>query len=327
MTATPSVTVVIPTRDRLELVQQSVRSVLCQTRPVNQILIIDDGSESADATGLLTLPRMSPIIELVRNDRPRGPATARNVGLERAHSDHVLFLDDDDLIHPRLVEDGLTVLTHHPEVDVVVFQYECILTPESVEEGHSPLPLANLACRPIDSPRLADRGNPVPQAVLEQNPVSAFLRFLIPIHSCFSRRSAIGNTRFPETLTQGEDTYFWIALAASGRRFGFDSRLYAYVRRHAGNLTRSRARYMWEIQGCYEKLLADGLLSSPEDAYLAHLKLLWFKLLTRRSGRRRHLAYVLRSPALFARELKFWAANACSRSFARWHRQPVADAD
>jgi hypothetical protein len=136
----------------------------------------------------------------------------------------------------------------------------------------------------------------------------------MPIQSCFVRRSAVGDARFPESLTQGEDTYFWISLAAAGRRFLLDERVYAVVRRHPGNTTGSWTRYVHEIQACYEKLLEDRLLAAPDDAYLAHLKLLWFKGLTHPRGGLRHLGHALGSPALLIREIVFWAANLGART-------------
>jgi glycosyltransferase involved in cell wall biosynthesis len=309
-----SVSVVIPTRDRPEMVEDAVRSVLSQTRPVDQIVVVDNGSEQAHSAVRSILAQLSPRIDVVRGDPPGGPAAARNIGLARASGEYIVFLDDDDLIHPCLVEEGLSVFAHSPELDAVVFMYECFHTPTAYEWCTTLRPPGMLPPPANQVRGLEDGMNPVPPAVLERSPVSAFLRFLIPINSCLIRRSAIGETRFPSSLPQGEDTYFWIALAAAGRRFRRDERTYAYVRRHPGNITRSRSRYRREIQACYEKLLADGLLRAPEDAYLAHLKLLWFRLLTGRSGWWNNLSQVLRAPVLFGRELVFWVGNLGART-------------
>ena len=307
------VSVIIPTRDRPELAEAAVRSVLLQTRPVEQIVLVDDGTVPGLAGKLEAVRALAPTVELVRRPVARGPAAARNVGLDHARGDFLLFLDDDDLIHPRFVEDGLARLAACPSADILVFLYECIFTPSSLDASY-PVALlfdyAHLASHPL---RLADTGNAVPRSILEQRPVSAFLRYLIPVQSCLVRRAAIGELRFPETLRQGEDTYFWIALAAAGRRFMLDERVYAFVRRHAGNTTRSWERYMVEIQACYERLLADDLLPAPDDVFLAHLKLLWFKSRTRQPGRWSHVAHVAGSPTLLAREVGFWAANLRAR--------------
>jgi len=313
---TASVSVVIPTRDRPEMVEEAVRSVLAQTVPVEQIVVVDNGPEDSHLVVRSTVAPLSPVIEVLRGDPPGGPAAARNIGLAQASGKYVLFLDDDDLIHPCLVEEGLREFGDSSELDAVVFMYECFHTPTGHDWCTTLSPPGLFSPRSVHGRVLEDGVNPVPSAVLERSPVSAFLRFLIPINSCLVRRSAIGTARFPSSLRQGEDTCFWITLAAAGCRFHLNEHTYAYVRRHAGNITRSRARDRREIQACYERLLADDLLRAPEDAYLAHLKLLWFKLATGRWGWGENLAHVLRSPRLFLRELVFWMRNLGARTLA-----------
>lgn len=310
MSASPRVSVVIPTRDRPRLLAAAVESVLLQSRPVEQILIVDDGAGGGGVPR--ELATASPAIEIVRARSPGGTAASRNLGLERCSGTHVLFLDDDDLVHPRFCEAALEAFAARPDADVVTFRYECFFEPRSLG-GDLPVALLfdyrTLAEHPLE--RLGT-GNPAPLDVLEARPVSSFLRFLIPVHASLARRDAIGETRFSESLSQGEDTHFWISLAAAGRRFAALPEVYAYVRRHPGNTTRSRRRYAREIQACYEALLAEGLLRAREDAFLAHLKLLWFRAATGvRFGE--HLRAVASSPDLLVREVAFWAANLRSR--------------
>jgi len=309
------VTVVVPTRDRPALLEAALRSVVLQTHPVDQILVVDDGSREPVSSG--ALGRISPSIELIRRETSRGVSAARNAGLDRARGDVVVFLDDDDLIHPRLVEEALTVLEAQPAAGAVVFLYKSFSDENPLGESETQadalpsLPEGIAAgSTPFVAPRITD--NPVPRGTLEARPVSAFLRYLIPVQSCVIRRKAIGDLRFPETLRQGEDTHFWIAVAAAGCRFAFDPRIRAYVRRHEGNVTRSRARYVREIQACYSTLLADSLLTAPDDVFLAHLKLAWFQVSTGRGGWR-HLFHVVLSPRHLASETAFWLANLLRR--------------
>lgn len=292
------VSVIIPTRNRPEFLGAAVQSVVQKTCPVAQIIVVDDASETPEAISALNgLPNC---VEIVRQPAQGGPAAARNAGLELARGDFLLFLDDDDLIHPKFVEDGLAVLRSRPDADAVFFLYDCIFTPAG--SGDRRAVMRSAEWTHVDA-------NPVPQTILEQSPATAFIRFLVPVNSCLIRKTAIGSARFPESLRQGEDTYFWIWLAAHGRRFAFDGRAYALVRRHPGNTTRSRARYVEEIQSCYEKLLEEGLLTNPDDVFLAHFKLLWFKCMTHRPGRLRHLRFVLCSPLHLVREIGFWLGN------------------
>src|SRR5690606_21970334 len=112
--------------------------------------------------------------------------------------DYVLFLDDDDLIHPRLIEDGIATLQQLPSSDVLVFQYENLVAP-ALLSNRSRL---ELGLRRIGIVGLSDDTNSPTREILEQRPGSAFLRFLIPIHSCLVRRAAIDRLGFPPELPQ-----------------------------------------------------------------------------------------------------------------------------
>jgi glycosyltransferase involved in cell wall biosynthesis len=305
------VSVIIPTRNRPALLRAALGSLLQQSRPVDQIIVVDDASDSAE--GIPAALAMSPVIEVVREERNRGVSAARNHGLDRARGDYLMFLDDDDLVAPRFVEQGRAVLAANPSADGVFFRYRTIASAESCDGSADLPPLPEQATRASLLVALLSKENPVHRATLEGRPVTAFLRYLIPINSGFLRRSAVGAARFPESLRQGEDTCFWISLAAAGRRFVLDEHAYAVVRRHEGNATRSPTRYLSEIQPCYERLLCEGLLAASDDVFLAHLKLLWFKTLTGGKGAGRHLQQVVASPRLLAAELRFWTANLSSR--------------
>jgi glycosyltransferase involved in cell wall biosynthesis len=299
------VSVIIPTRNRPSLLREAIASVLGQTRPVEQIIVVDDASDAPD--WLPDIQGLAPSIEIVRQPRHGGVSAARNAGLDRARGKYLVFLDDDDLLEPHMVERGVSVLDGQRQSSGVFFRHQTVVLQD---------PASPPSCRRVGGSRpgahMANAENPVPRLTLAERPVTAFLRYLIPIHSGLIRRAAVADARFPEDLRQGEVPYVWISLAAAGRRFVLDEHAYAIVRRHAQNTTRSRSRYVVDIQPCYERLLADGLLAAADDAYLAHLKLLCFKTMTRhRVGP--HLAHVSRAPHRLAAELGFWTANLTAR--------------
>jgi len=94
---TELVSVVIPTRDRWELLPRAVRSVLAQEHAELHVVVVDDGSVSpAPRDGVFADPR----VQVVRRKRSGGVAAARNAGLERARGGWVAFLDDDDIWAP-----------------------------------------------------------------------------------------------------------------------------------------------------------------------------------------------------------------------------------
>ena len=300
------VSVIIPTRNRPTLLRAAIDSVLSQTRPADQIVVVDDASDGA--TWLPAIEALSPTIEVVRRAQRGGAAATRNEGLDWARGDYLLFLDDDDLIAPELIEKGLAVLAANADADGVFFRYRTIVSSDASND-RTPF----VAERPSLRRAIFDGEDPLARATLEHRRATAFLRHLVPVHSGFLRRSAVDEVRFLDSLRQGEDTHFWISLVAAGRRFVLDDHPYAIIRRHAGNTTRSRARHIAEIQICYERLLADGLLVDADDAYLAHFKLLLFKSLSGGKGAGRHLKHVMASPRLLAAELRLWTTNLVTR--------------
>lgn len=96
--AAPKVSVIIPTRDRSELLRRAVESVRSQSLQDWQVVVVDDGSAQPPS-----LP-MDSRITYVRNVVSRGPSGARNAGLAIAEGEYVVFLDDDDMLAPRALE-------------------------------------------------------------------------------------------------------------------------------------------------------------------------------------------------------------------------------
>ena len=88
----PRISVVIPAFNREQTVGRAIESVLAQTRPPAQILLVDDGSTDGTAA---SIARYSDRVEYVCQPNA-GASAARNDGVERATSAWVAFLDSDD---------------------------------------------------------------------------------------------------------------------------------------------------------------------------------------------------------------------------------------
>jgi glycosyltransferase involved in cell wall biosynthesis len=101
MSSTPQVTVVVPTRDRVELLEDTVRSILSQRAIDLAVVVVDDGSQEVAATAIRRLS--SSRLTVLRNPTSRGVASARNQGADHATSRWVAFCDDDDLWTPDKV--------------------------------------------------------------------------------------------------------------------------------------------------------------------------------------------------------------------------------
>ena len=101
MTERPAATVVIPTHDRVDLLPETVASVLAERTVALQVIVVDDAS--SDGTPAWLAAQDDPRLEHHRLSPGRGGSGARNVGLEHCRAEHVLFLDDDDTMEPGAV--------------------------------------------------------------------------------------------------------------------------------------------------------------------------------------------------------------------------------
>ena len=123
---TSSISVVIPAYNRAELIGETLRSLLNQTVPAAEIVVVDDGSTDStaevvesefaafsrqfaanqpSAIGHLPLPRL----RLIRQENA-GPGAARNRGLAESTGEFIHFFDSDDIAAPNKQEVQLRAL-------------------------------------------------------------------------------------------------------------------------------------------------------------------------------------------------------------------------
>lgn len=90
-----SISVVIPTHNRADIVGVAIASALHQTVDVLEVIVVDDGS--SDNTAEVVATYQSDKLRYIRNERALGSARTRNRGIEEARGDLIAFLDDDDM--------------------------------------------------------------------------------------------------------------------------------------------------------------------------------------------------------------------------------------
>ena len=99
MSSPPTVSVVIPTFNRADLVVEALGSVFAQTLDDLEAILVDDGS--TDGTAERVRERFAGESRLRVLEKPNGGASsARNRGLDVARGRYVAFLDSDDLYLP-----------------------------------------------------------------------------------------------------------------------------------------------------------------------------------------------------------------------------------
>lgn len=115
----PSFSIVIPTRNRCVLLKRTLEHLVELDYPATKIelLVVDDGSNDGTALILEGLNPPFPLRSLQCSHR--GPAAARNQGLTQANNEIVLFLDDDILVPPQLLQEHAEA--HRAAEDIVAF--------------------------------------------------------------------------------------------------------------------------------------------------------------------------------------------------------------
>ena len=116
---TPTVSAIIATHNRADLLPRAIDSVLAQTYGGYEIIIVDDCS--SDDTPAVIAGFSDSRIRSFRHDRNRGQSAAINTGIEHARGDYVGFLDDDDEWLPRKLEGQVALLDSAPPTVGLVY--------------------------------------------------------------------------------------------------------------------------------------------------------------------------------------------------------------
>jgi glycosyltransferase involved in cell wall biosynthesis len=234
-----TVGVIVPVRSPSPWLGEALESVLSQDPAPDGVLVIDDGSEPP-----LELPDVAEgRVELLRHERSRGPAAARDTGLERLGTDFVALADHDDVWESGKLAAQLAAFRLHPEADVCFGRAE-VIGPDGRATGESweELP-AGLLEPAVLGPRL-----------YELSPV--------PASSLVIRRDAIAAVGgFASPTPLASDWELLLRLVAHGSSFVFEPKARVRYRRHTGGISR-------DVAGIAESQIAIRELHAelaPED--------------------------------------------------------------
>jgi glycosyltransferase involved in cell wall biosynthesis len=185
--------VIIPLYNKSPYIRRAIDSVLAQTYPRFELIVVDDGS--TDSGPEIVRGLADPRLRLL-SQRNLGVAAARNLGLAAAVHDRVAFLDADDEWAPGFLVAGLNAYATFPDLAAVFTNFRT---------GYRRPPVLRPdrgACRLLNDYGgfcLANTG-----AGMTASTVMA------------TRQNLLAMGGFPVGRTQGEDLDTWIRLAWSG---------------------------------------------------------------------------------------------------------------
>jgi len=121
------VSAIIPVRDGAPYIASAIESVLEQTKPPAELLVIDDGSR--DETARIVSGFSSRGVRLIQQP-PKGAAAARNAGVKLARHQLLAFLDADDLWTSTKLERQCAELQSDPTLDMVFGYVRQFVSPD-----------------------------------------------------------------------------------------------------------------------------------------------------------------------------------------------------
>ncbi|MGH9960893.1 MAG: glycosyltransferase family 2 protein, partial [Pyrinomonadaceae bacterium] len=193
MSEYPFFSVVIPTYNRAAFIEATLRSVLSQSYPHYEIIVVDNCS--TDHTKQLLEPLIrSGQIHFIEHEQNYERARSRNTGMNAARGDFVTLLDSDDFMYPNNLADAADYACAHPDIKCFHNLYEF-----------------------VDSERRVLRRYPMP-SLNNQLKAIASGNFMTCIGN-FIHREIYQRYQFDTTkeLIGGEDWEFWLRVLADYR--------------------------------------------------------------------------------------------------------------
>ena len=211
-----TITVIIPAYQASKTIGRAIESVVKQSRPPEEILVVNDGSSDGLMSALQ--PYRNRVFLLSKSNG--GAASARNHGINYATGDLIAFLDADDTWEPRKLEQQWNLLTQYPEVGLIAGRF--------YEQEESGTPYESMPiCR-----RRMDR-------VIRANGSEAMeMATRIWTSTVLVRRSVLGNERFVAGLEPAEDRDLWFRIISMAPVY-LTSQLLAIQHLTPGSLSRS----------------------------------------------------------------------------------------
>ena len=227
----PKVSIIIPTHNRGDYIGDALQSIIAQTLPDWEAIVVDDGS--TDDTEVIVKSYTNSRIRYIYQEN-KGVAAARNAGLKTTWGSYIAFLDSDDLFLPNKLELQVNFLEAQPDLGLVAGGFIGIDREKRVvNEVHPWLSSATF--------ELSDWIDGCP--------------FIV--NAVLIRREWLERVDFfDENMRYVEDWDLWLRLSLAGCRMGWIKKVVCYYRLHNDNLVRNAYKMKEGMAIMLDKLYA-----------------------------------------------------------------------
>jgi len=242
----PTISAVMPVYNAQEYVAESLTAILSQTRPPDEVIVVDDGSTDGTPD---VLRQFSGDIRVVRQPN-QGHGRAFNRCFGEARGDYVAKCDADDVWLPEKLERQVAALHAHAEIDVA---FACVEVFGAIE-GPWGLAAAGDSSTGVLDPRVFAR------SLCKTN-------VICPSSTLVRRRLFEQIGPFTEHLA--DDYEFWMQALRAGAVFYYDPATLVRYRRHDGQMTSDVVemhRGLLKIRATYADVVDDRQLVDAMNA-------------------------------------------------------------
>jgi glycosyltransferase involved in cell wall biosynthesis len=225
---TPLVSVIIPSYNGAQYLEQAVSSVIKQTHEKLECIIVDDGSTDRTHQLCQNLIKKDPRIKYVYQ-RNGGPASARNRGIKESKGDWIQLLDADDWLNANKIRFQLEYfrkMANNAGEDIVLYSDYHVITVDSRQN--------------ILKEETQIFGNLSENQLLDRVLTWSF-KDDCPLHcnNVLSKRSVFDKDLFNETSTAFTDLELWTRLLTHKVKFFYTPIIGMYFRRHPKSRTKN----------------------------------------------------------------------------------------
>ncbi len=217
------VSAVIPTYNSADFIVDAIKSIQNQTCPVDEIIVVDDGS--ADNTQQI-VRSLGEGVRYIRQSN-KGPSAARNTGIQAAQGDWIAFLDADDVWVNQKQEIQINALNYAPELKLIAGDMS------EVDGSNSIVERSVLNKHGLLDGMTALGGRPMPDAF-----IMLVNKNFIPTGTVLVNKDVLMEAGlFNENIRYGEDLELWAKISCKHAITCLPDQLMVR-RQHANNSTK-----------------------------------------------------------------------------------------
>ena len=270
----PLVSVIIPAYKAAAYIDETLQSVLAQTYPNVEVILINDGSPDTEAFEH-AIARYRDRISYLRQEN-RGPSAARNAGIRRARGEYLAFLDADDVWYPNCLTAQVDLaLSRQPACDLVygdvlVYSDSPQQRPRmSVTGAAGSAPETGLR-RAVETHGGGIRYSQICPSVGALTFASLLREDCQAPTSCtmVRRQAAIAAGLFDENLRRAEDYDLWLRIAHRAGNMAYAREVLGKNRVVAGSLSHDNMKMLEGVVSVLGKLSRSLELSTQERSAL-----------------------------------------------------------